>query len=135
MLQWSDDLSVGIQEIDKQHKELIARVNALGKAMQEGRGQQEIGATLAFLGEYVVKHFGDEEKRMARHNYPGLAAHQLQHHMFVSSFTGLKRQYEQQGASSPLLLHLHSRVSEWLVNHIKNTDQLFGQFTCGKVAA
>ncbi|MHB0935512.1 MAG: bacteriohemerythrin [Armatimonadota bacterium] len=135
MLQWSDDLAVGIREIDDQHKELIARVNALGKAMQEGRGQQEIGGILAFLQEYVVTHFGSEEQYMTRHNYPGLAAHQLQHHMFVSSFTGLKRQYEQQGASSSLLLHLFNRVCEWLVNHIKNTDQLFGQFARGKVAA
>jgi len=36
-LQWTQDLSVGVEEIDNQHKELFERINNLDSAMSRQR--------------------------------------------------------------------------------------------------
>jgi len=40
--QWRQDLSVGFQEIDDQHKELFRKINDLLESIGQGRGIQEV---------------------------------------------------------------------------------------------
>ena len=69
-MQWTNDLSAGVEQIDSQHKELIARINTLLDAMKQGRGRTEVGQTVSFLSDYVATHFGEEEKYMTSFCYP-----------------------------------------------------------------
>ncbi|HSF75715.1 MAG TPA: hypothetical protein VLA84_18110 [Microcoleus sp.] len=39
---WNDSLSIGIPEIDRQHKQLIDQLNTLVDAMLANRGKEEI---------------------------------------------------------------------------------------------
>ena len=68
-VQWSDDLTTGIDKIDNQHKNLIIKVNELLQAINAGKGKRQIGSMLEFLGEYVVEHFSTEEEYMKEYNY------------------------------------------------------------------
>ncbi len=66
-LQWSDVLASGSTEIDDQHKELFASVNGMLAAFEKGSAdRQEIGKIVAYLTDYVVFHFGTEEKHRDR---------------------------------------------------------------------
>jgi hemerythrin len=127
-MQWTPDLSVGIKEIDDQHKELINRLNALGEAMMKGMGKDEIGRLLDFLGSYVVTHFGTEERYMAAHNYPASASHKLQHAQLVSDFKKFRAEFDQAGAKLTLVLGLNAKLIAWLKEHICGTDKLLGGF-------
>ncbi len=69
-LPWTNDLKVGIRDIDSQHRELFVRINKLRTAMGQGRGKEGINRTLRFLEEYVVEHFLNEERYMRTSNYP-----------------------------------------------------------------
>lgn len=40
---WKEEYSVGIREIDDQHKQLVAMVNAIHKAMSKGEGRAILG--------------------------------------------------------------------------------------------
>ena len=42
LLSWTEELRTGIDIIDSQHKELIAKVNALHEAMKVGKGKEKI---------------------------------------------------------------------------------------------
>ena len=134
MLQWSNELSVGVAEIDRQHQELIRRLNNLMQSMAGGTAAQDIPQILDFLGQYTVEHFATEERLMARHAYPSAASHKLQHQAFIREFTGYAQQCGQ-GVSSPLVLQIHRRLSEWLVGHISKTDKLLGAYLKTKLAA
>ncbi len=69
-LQGSDALASGSTEIDSQHKELSARVNGLLAACEKGStGRQETGKIAAYLTDYVVFHFGAEEKHRDQFKY------------------------------------------------------------------
>ncbi|MDI3280784.1 MAG: bacteriohemerythrin, partial [Bacillota bacterium] len=96
-MKWTEDLATGVTQIDDQHKELIERVNQLLAACSEGRGKEEVGRTLNFLSDYIVFHFGTEEKYMTQYDYPGYNSHKAQHTGFIKEFTDLKGKFETEG--------------------------------------
>ena len=36
-MQWTEDLTVGVEAIDNQHKELFSRINSLADAIRQGK--------------------------------------------------------------------------------------------------
>ena len=69
---WSKDLTVGVAEIDEQHRQWIQRLNDVAAAIAAHQGPVQLGQTLAFLVDYTQQHFATEEKLMAAVKYPGL---------------------------------------------------------------
>jgi hemerythrin len=128
---WSDDLTVGVTEIDAQHKELIVRVNKLLEATTQGRGRAELGETVGFLGSYVVTHFRDEEAYMRKIAYPGLVPQQAEHKQFLGEFAGLRARLAADGATSELAIIIQRQVCSWLVRHINGSDKQIGKFARG----
>ena len=61
LLEWNENLSVGVPSIDKQHKALLGLLNELFDATQAGRGQVVLGKVLKELADYTVYHFQYEE--------------------------------------------------------------------------
>ncbi|AEE95232.1 bacteriohemerythrin [Mahella australiensis] len=127
-IQWDQSLSVGIDEIDNQHKELFSRVNALLDACNQGKGKQVVGEIIDFLGDYVVTHFGAEERYMQQYGYPDYDAHKAMHDGFIDSFSELKKKFESEGPGIQLVLLTNRTVVDWLINHIGNTDKALGGF-------
>lgn len=75
LFQFEQSLSVGISEIDGQHKQLINLINQLHEAMSSGKGKDVFGKTLDELVKYTVYHFGTEERYMQRFGYENYATH------------------------------------------------------------
>lgn len=122
-LEWSQSLSVGNGEIDCQHKELFVRVNKLIEAMEQKKGKEEIGKVISFLENYVIEHFGLEEKYMSAINYPKLTYHRLQHADFKSKFNMIKKKYEENGPGLETVVHIHNYLGKWLMEHIPTVDK------------
>ncbi|NJL25062.1 MAG: hemerythrin family protein [Calothrix sp. SM1_5_4] len=60
------ELGLGVEEMDKEHMELITRMNSLYRAVQEKKPAPVILDRLCSLGDYTQKHFADEEAYMAK---------------------------------------------------------------------
>lgn len=127
-LEWSDELSSGIKEIDDQHKELFKRVNELLDAMDKGHGKEEVGKIVKFLEDYVVTHFGTEEKYMSKYSYPDYNSHKALHTAFISDFSALKKEFAEHGATTRLVILINRKVCDWLTNHISKIDKLLGAY-------
>ncbi|MCG0274860.1 MAG: bacteriohemerythrin [Thermosediminibacteraceae bacterium] len=125
---WTEDLSTGIAMIDEQHKELFKRVNDLMSACAKGKGKEEIVKVMEFLKEYVVMHFGAEEKCMQETGFPDYKAHKKQHDGFVEEFKQFKNKMEQSGPSVDLVVKINHFLVDWLINHIKKKDKALGAF-------
>ncbi|HTG02375.1 MAG TPA: bacteriohemerythrin [Nitrospirota bacterium] len=133
-LQWSDNLASGSDEIDSQHKELITRVNSLLGAFTKGTiARQEVAKIVQYLTEYVVYHFGTEEKQMAKYGYSSISAHKSQHEQFVKSFLKLKDRLLMEGINEQLAADTKDLVVDWLINHIKYSDRALGLFLKHKI--
>ncbi len=61
---WDSKCSVDVDEMDSQHKKLIAIINDLYKAMMSGRSQDVAESTLDELIRYTIDHFSAEEELM-----------------------------------------------------------------------
>jgi hemerythrin len=133
-LEWNNNLASGSSEIDTQHKELFTRVNSLLAAIEkDAAGREDINRIVQYLTEYVVFHFGTEEKHMEKHAYSSMSAHKAQHEQFVKAFLKLKERIMTEGITAPLAEDMRQLVVDWLLNHIKYSDRALGMYLRHKI--
>ena len=130
-MEWTQDLAVGIDAIDSQHRELFRRINNLMASIKEKRCMTEIDGTIQFLDEYARFHFSEEERRMEETGYSGLGDHRQYHAVYLQNIEELKRLAAQPrigGVSYELSVTTHQIVVDWIVDHIMKNDRKFGEF-------
>lgn len=127
-VKWSEELSVGVDTIDAQHKELFDVSNALLEEVAKGHGLGEVTKMIAFLEGYVESHFSMEETYMKRYSYPEYPQHKIEHTSFIGDFYDLRQELDNEGVTAELTVKLADRVSDWLANHIGKMDKALGAF-------
>lgn len=127
---WNDSLSTGIREVDEQHKKLLAMINDLGIAMKERKTAAELGRVISGLKDYTVRHFTLEEVYFRQHGYPDAAAHVAEHRDFVEKVEGYNRDLKE--GKLFLGLEVMNFLSDWLIKHIKGSDQRYAPYLKGK---
>ncbi|MDR1535605.1 MAG: hemerythrin family protein [Planctomycetota bacterium] len=121
---WNTGLEVGVPQIDSQHKELFRQVDIL----MDNSKKDRIPETLKFLGNYVVKHFTDEQVLHAASKYPKADLHKGYHTKFISTFNDLKKEFDTSGQSLPTMLKINNTVVNWLKDHIMVHDKEFATY-------
>lgn len=134
-LQFTQDLSTTVAEIDDQHMELFKRVDGLLVALQAGRGRDELIRTIQFLTDYVVFHFGVEEKYMEKYGYVDRLQHKAQHELFVMTFLRMKDRLLLEEIDPQNTEETKQLVVDWLINHIRYSDKGLGLFLKRKLPA
>lgn len=127
-IEWTEDLAMGVTEIDDQHKELFRRINDLLDACNQRKAKDEVGRTIEFLGSYVIEHFSNEERYMFMYDYPDSTGHKEQHRQFIDSLNELKGKFEADGPGVHIVVMTNRTVVGWLNSHIRNMDKLLGAF-------
>jgi len=119
---WDDSLATGSASVDLQHQELFRQAAALSNAMKQGKGRDDICELLDFLGQYILRHFAEEEELMEDLNCPAAATNKVAHARFFTTFSRLQRHFKQAGSGPSLVLQIHDLLTKWLVQHIKEID-------------
>lgn len=127
LMDWDDRLSVGVKQIDDEHKHLIKLVNELHDAIRANQGKEVLGRVLDGLIAYTGSHFGHEESEMKRTNYPQASSHAAEHAALVKKVLAIQAQYRA-GKVAVLGMETLAFLRDWLVRHIKGTDQALGQY-------
>lgn len=120
---WTPDLATGNSMIDSQHKQLFDALNGLLDACAQGQGRAEAGRAMAFLKDYTVKHFGDEEALQKKCGYPEYITHKGYHEGFKKVVAELEAELSKTGPTTLLVGKINRSVGEWLVSHIKREDK------------
>jgi hemerythrin len=120
---WDPTLLVGDPEIDGQHQELFRRLDGLIEAIRGGRSRDEVGRTISFLHEYVVKHFAAEETLMVARGYPGLPDHRTEHDAYVNEIRLLEEELGRDGPTPSLTVRVSTQLNSFLRSHILRTDR------------
>ena len=126
-MEWTPDLSVGVEAIDNQHKELIRRMNNFFQSM-EGDNREKVLEMLSFLGDYVVTHFRDEEALQVRYNYPGYAEHRKLHQDFVKDVGEMTKNIKENGFTVASKAMVGMTLTSWLTLHIRRADKAVGDY-------
>ncbi|MBI3754488.1 MAG: hemerythrin family protein [Deltaproteobacteria bacterium] len=127
-IEWNNDLCVGVDVIDNQHKELLRRINALLDACSQGKGKDEVGRVIKFLEDYITVHFNAEEAIQKKNGYPDYETHKGLHDEFRKNFSELKKRFENEVVGLYLVLLTNRTVVDWLINHIGRIDKALGSF-------
>jgi len=122
-LQWSEEISVGVEELDEQHKLLISLINDLHDAMQTRRSHEVMQEIMLRLTEYTRIHFAVEESLMRILAYPGYEEHKLQHEELIKTVIDLANKLKSGKANvSFALMHF---LKSWLTKHIMESDKQY----------
>jgi len=125
-LQWSEDFSVGIPEIDEQHKTLFELIDRIHTAVLDRKGTAACAEVLDELVDYTRIHFGLEQSLMNIGKYPEYEAHCTLHRELVSEVEALQQKIRSgKAAISFELLHF---LRTWLIKHILGEDKKYAAF-------
>jgi len=130
---WTDELSVGIQRIDLQHKKIVALSNELFEALGAGKGRDVLGKVLDNLVTYTRTHLKDEERILAENGYPEFATHKDKHEKMTRRVLELHADYTNGKQGNPLVIA--NFVKDWLTKHIMGTDKQYASFLISKGVA
>jgi hemerythrin len=128
LMQWTEDLAVGVEVIDRQHQELFRRIDHLVQAVKKKECKFMIGDVIQFLKEYVVEHFGDEERIMQEQKYPAYQAHKAQHEWFIGEFASMEEELRNEQSSYTRSVYTNQMVVDWITAHIKKLDRELASF-------
>lgn len=117
---WQDRFSIGIEEIDAQHRRLIELIEKI-PATHAAESVAEVRVALDFAEE----HFRKEEGFMARIGYPGLQDHSLEHKLLGRILAAHHREF-QSGKTD--LESFRRFMFRWVVDHIVEDDRRIGQY-------
>jgi hemerythrin-like metal-binding protein len=81
-LTWSSNYSVGVEELDKQHRRLIHLINRIPEKLTSAPRDAALGELLRALLEYSAQHFACEERRLREAGYPYLGDQEAAHNDF-----------------------------------------------------
>jgi len=122
MVQWSDDLSYGVEAMDNDHKVMISLVNRMHTIAADNKDGFDVKLLLAKLAEYAILHFRREEIVMETCLYPDYESHMDYHHKLeMQVFALLKnkdKKFSRQETDDLLLF-----LSDWLYDHISTVDR------------
>lgn len=129
-VQWDDRLSVGITQIDEDHKRLLGLINNLQTAAHYHTGEAFERQALDDLVDYTKFHFQREEELMREHGYADLPAHKAQHEAMIAEVAKVLQSYETDRERT--IENLCRYLKEWLLKHIAGTDQAYAPYLQGK---
>ncbi|WP_448207533.1 bacteriohemerythrin [Azospirillum sp. sgz302134] len=124
-LVWSDDLALGVEEIDEQHKHWIALVQKFQAAVNEGRSREEVYRTLAEAVVYTEIHFANEQEVMEQSGYPFMADHLVQHSL---AWEQLHAFTTGDVPEEDIADYLATFLPQWLMLHINSADRQFARW-------
>lgn len=116
---WTDQLNIGIDVIDQQHRRIVEYINQLDDARSGGQTREEIAAVLSQLVDYTLSHFAFEESMQEEANYPFFKAHKKVHDLFTQRVAEYQTRFNK---GEDITKALSSMLVTWLFNHIKRDD-------------
>ena len=123
LLAWQANFAIGIAEVDYEHRELIALINALHAALGEERAGEQVEAFLGEIFADVSAHFALEERVMRERRYDALAEHKADHERLLDQ---LRDMMDAQADGAVLDdAQFGGQLAEWFAGHFRTHDARF----------
>jgi len=125
-IEWSEELSVKIPSIDRQHRTLIGYINQLDEAVKRNNASLLVEYIIQGLTRYTSAHFMYEEMLFELHKYEESEDHKIAHGKLYKKVAEFKERFAQgdPNVGSDLLDFLKN----WLQTHILKEDMAYSEF-------
>jgi hemerythrin len=119
--EWKASFSIGIKEIDQQHRKFLEYLNECYHTVQSDRKKRIDPTMLAKLKHYASAHFRFEEDLMTAYAYPKYDHQKRQHAYFKEQIEAFTR--ENRNDSNKSAEKLMAFMRDWFLNHIMVEDR------------
>lgn len=121
-IEWNEDFSVGVREIDDQHKKLFEMLNTFYDSIKDNR-KSAFEELLDELEKYSVYHLETEEKYMKQFKYEDTDQHIKEHKMFIEKV----RVVQQKVKTGHLVVtfEITNFLRDWIADHELEIDKKF----------
>lgn len=123
-IKWEENFSVGVEELDDQHKKMIDYINDLYTAIKEGRDRKDQEKLLFELAEYARIHLNREEEYFDKYGYPKKEEHKKAHEIHREKIAELEKNKDKALSTEKTAEYLR----EWWLNHIKVLDKEYQDY-------
>jgi len=120
LINWRDSFSVGVAEVDHEHRELIEEINALHATMQQGTDHDTVVKSLGDIYAQIAAHFALEEKMMRNTRYPAFPEHKQDHETLLDDLRDIMDEVEDDGTFDEA--QLASDLERWFSDHFRTHD-------------
>ncbi|HOU85889.1 MAG TPA: bacteriohemerythrin [Spirochaetota bacterium] len=124
MIVWDQSLSVGIEQFDGHHKELIRIITELHNSMTRNENRVYLKNLLFELVSYTKYHFTAEERYMQKYHYQEYDQHHEEHKKLTEQVEQFLDEYSL--GKKDIDTELFDFLKHWLFNHILETDKKMG---------
>lgn len=125
-LEWREQLSVGNDLIDADHKYLIEIINLAEQGLKSHNRGVLTGA-LDNLERYSIMHFAREETIATAAGYPQAEYLHTSHEALMTTLAEIKVEIGDEWAASSVE-HFSSFLRTWLIDHVIKQDLLMKPF-------
>jgi hemerythrin len=117
-MDWKDSYSVGIEEIDSQHKELLRLFRTITESVSQN-SWSEVHFQIVELNNFAKFHFQFEEALMRFFGYPDAARHAISHQAFYTRLDEIMRSSIITTVQDEMVRFLFN----WMTQHILVSDR------------
>jgi hemerythrin-like metal-binding protein len=128
IINWAPEYSVGVAEIDEQHKKLFELMNRLFTLYSEKKFTKvDVIPIFNELVNYADEHFSTEEHYFNLYNYKQKDQHTALHESYRQKIEELKKAYDNENQASTLFA-ITNFLNDWWVWHINNADKAYTSY-------
>jgi hemerythrin-like metal-binding protein len=126
---WKNEYGLGIEEIDNQHRKLIALINKLYEAFIKRSEKENMNTFLKEMLDYARYHFETEEKYFQKIDYPKASEHIKLHNDFEAKAIEFRHRFRLGDTITSTLMKF---LRDWLKYHILKSDREYAEFLKSK---
>lgn len=126
-IEWRDSFNIGVEVIDKAHRELFSIIRKLidlsKDDMSSPKSRRACVEGIKFFKNYVIEHFSQEEEYMRSVKYKHYLAHKRRHDiMRYDTIPALEQRLNNDGFSRESIEYFYDVCIGWLTTHIAIED-------------
>ena len=120
LIAWREEFTIGLPDVDHEHREMISMINALLETLGPDTGVQRIVTALGEIHARIALHFALEEREMHRLHYTAVVEHKDDHERLLDDILDIIDSVESPRDYDPRALG--DRLSRWFTGHFRTHD-------------
>jgi hemerythrin len=126
-LEWNENLSMNIPEIDAEHQNFILLVNKLNEAIVGRMDVEQIKYRMQAILDDAVNHFAHEEALFREWGYPAADEHAKRHAQVMHALHEIMGNFERGGVDYEWI-EAGLKVKEALIMHLLHEDMKYRDY-------
>ena len=120
LVSWKDEYSVGVPDVDHEHREMIELINELDHSMGEEVSHDTVVEALGEIYANIAAHFALEERIMRRARYVDYEVHKQDHETLLDDLLDVIDSVDEEGRYDRAALSRDLNV--WFSDHFRTHD-------------